>query len=72
MMVVHRRRYLKIRAEIRRIENERKAKEISARQAEIPDITYRSVINDTSTYRKRQVTKQEAVFMIEKAWIRFR
>jgi hypothetical protein len=36
------------------------------------DITYRSAIGDTSTYRKRQVTKKEAVLMIEKAWIIFR
>lgn len=61
---------MKIRAEIVRIESERRAKE----EARLPveDITYRSTINDTSTYRKRQVTKQEAVFILERAWIRYR
>ena len=73
-MVVHRRRYLKIRAEIRRLEAEHQAKAEATKEHEsLPmDVTYRSLPADTSTYRRRQVTKKEAVLMIEKAWIRKR
>jgi hypothetical protein len=73
-MVVHRRRYLKIRAEIRRLEAENQARTEATREHEcLPmDITYRSLPADTSTYRRRQITKKEAVLMIEKAWIRKR
>jgi hypothetical protein len=72
-MVVHRRRYIKIRLEIKRLEAEQKSKmEMTRETVEAMDMTYRSTVGDTSTYRRRQVTKKEAVIMLEKAWIRYR
>jgi hypothetical protein len=56
-MAVHRRRYLKIRSEIRRLEAESQARDQAQRenlQQMQHDITYRSSLpNDTSTYRRR-------------------
>ena len=56
-MAVHRRRYLKIRSEIRRLEAESQARDQALRETQQQmqlDITYRSSLpNDTSTYRRR-------------------
>jgi hypothetical protein len=56
-MAVHRRRYLKIRSEIRRLEAESQVREQALRENQQQmqhDITYRSSLpNDTSTYRRR-------------------
>jgi hypothetical protein len=56
-MAVHRRRYLKIRSEIRRLEAESQLREQALRENQQQmqhDITYRSSLpNDTSTYRRR-------------------
>ena len=56
-MAVHRRRYLKIRSEIRRLEAESQARDQALRETKQQmqlDITYRSSLpNDTSTYRRR-------------------
>ena len=56
-MAVHRRRYLKIRSEIRRLEAENQARDQALRENQQQmqhDITYRSSLpNDTSTYRRR-------------------
>ena len=56
-MAVHRRRYLKIRSEIRRLEAESQVRDQALRETQQQmqlDITYRSSLpNDTSTYRRR-------------------
>ena len=56
-MAVHRRRYLKIRSEIRRLEAESQARDQALRETQQQmqlDVTYRSSLpNDTSTYRRR-------------------